>query len=256
VLFDQRGSGRSRPHASEPSHDFATNTTEHLLGDMERLREHLGIERWVLFGGSWGSTLVLAYAERWPGRVTGIVLGGVTMTRRREIDWLCRGGLAMFYPGQWQRFEGYAREHSNEPDIVAAYNQMLLDPGPVVHLPAAQEWCRWESAVISPHPGPELQERFQDDRFALGFARLVTHYFLHDAWLEPEQLLRNAGRLAGIPGVLIHGRLDMGGMETPWLLRRAWKGSVLHVAEDASHSIHEPGMTARIVTALDGFGLD
>ena len=251
VLFDQRGSGRSSPHASEAAHDFGTNTTEHLLGDIERLRESLGIDRWVLFGGSWGSTLALAYAERWPGRVRGIVLGGVTMTRRREIDWLCRGGLSMFYPAQWARFERYAREHSGEADIVAAYHGLVMDPDPAVHGPAAQEWCRWESAVISPHPGPELQERFQDERFALGFVRVVTHYFKNDAWLEPDQLLRGAGRMAGIPGVLIHGRLDMGGLETPWLLHRVWPGSELRVVEDASHSIHEPGMTARIVAALD-----
>jgi proline iminopeptidase len=159
----------------------------------------------------------------------------------------------MFYPAQWERFAAYAQAHSEEPDIVRAYHGLLMDPDPSVHVPAAEEWCRWESAVISPHPGPGLEERYRDSRFAVGFARLVTHYFLNDAWFEPDQLLRNAERLAGIPGVLVHGRLDMGGTETPWLLHRAWDGSVLEMVEDASHSIHEPGMTARVVQALDRF---
>ncbi len=251
VLFDQRGCGRSRPHASEPEHDLATNTTSHLVADIERLREHLGIERWVLFGGSWGSTLALVYAETHPERVAGMVLGGVTTTRRREIDHLCRGGLAMFYPAQWARFEAYAREHSAKADIIDAYHWLLMDPDPAIHHAAAEEWCRWESAVISPHPGPELAARYRDPRFALGFARLVTHYFRNGAWLEEGQLLRDAGRLAGIPGVLIHGRLDMGGLETPYLLQRGWPGSELQVVEEASHSIHEPGMTERIVEATN-----
>ena len=251
VLFDQRGSGRSTPHASQPDHDLSTNRTQHLVGDIEQLRERLGIERWLLFGGSWGSTLALVYAERCPERVAAVVLGGVTTTRRREIDHLCRGGLAMFYPAQWERFAWFAREHSSEPDIIDAYHGLVMDPDGAVQQRAAEEWCRWESAVISPHPGPELAKRYQDPRFALGFTRLVTHYFRNGAWLDEGQVLRDAHRLAEIPGVLIHGRLDMGGMETPYLLQRAWPGSELQVVEDASHSIHEAGMTARIVEATN-----
>lgn len=249
VLFDQRGAGRSVPHASTAEHVLATNTTWHLVRDMERLREHLGIERWLLFGGSWGSTLALAYAESHPQRVRAIVLGGVTTTRRREIDWLCRGGLAPFYPAQWRRFAEFAGEHSGSQDIIDGYHDMLTSGDPALERRAAEEWCRWESAVISPFPGPELAPRYRDPAFALGFARLVTHYFRHGAWLTEGQLIANAQLLRGMPGVLIHGRLDMGGLETAWLLHEAWPGSELHVAEASSHSIHEPGMTARIVEA-------
>lgn len=251
VLFDQRGSGRSTPHASTPKHDLATNTTHHLLADIERLREHLAVDQWLLFGGSWGSTLALAYAESHPQRVTAIVLAGVTTTRPREIDHLCRGGLAIFYPAQWRRFEAYARAHYPDSDIIDAYHALLMHPDPAVHIPAASEWCRWESAVISPHPGPALAPRYREPSFALGFARLVTHYFRNNAWLEDSQLLRDAHRLAGVPGALIHGRLDMGGLETPYLLHQAWPGSELQVVEDASHSIHEPGLTARIIEATN-----
>jgi len=254
ILFDQRGSGRSTPHASSSEHDLAANTTAHLLADMEALRELLGIERWLLFGGSWGSTLALVYAERYPNRVTGIVLGGVTTSRKREIDHICRGGLAMFYPEQWERFTSYARAHPHEPDIIDAYYARVTDPDPAIHHPAAEEWCRWESAIISSHPGPALASRYRDRTFALGFARLVTHYFRANAWLEEDQILRDAPRLAGIPGILIHGRLDPGGLETPYLLHRAWPGSELHIVEDAAHSIHEPGMTARIIEATNRLG--
>jgi proline iminopeptidase len=250
VLFDQRGCGRSTPHASDPATDMRVNTTEHLLADMERLREHLGVEHWLLYGGSWGSTLILAYAERHPDRVTEIVISGVTTTRRAEIDWLY-GGVSRFLPAEWERFRAGAPE---DGDVVAAYARRLEDADAEVRARAAADWVAWEDAVISHerggHPGA-YSERVGEARLA--FVRICAHYFSHAAWLEEGALLRDAGRLAGIPGVLIHGRLDLGSpLETAWKLARAWPGARLVIVEDAGHT---GGAETRneILSALDGF---
>ena len=209
VLFDQRGCGRSTPHASDPRTDLSVNTTEHLLADIERLRQHLGIDRWLLFGGSWGSTLGLAYAERNPQRVTEIVLVGVTTTRRSEIDWLYRG-VAPLFPAQWARFRAGAPAAERDGDLVEAYYRLLHDPDPVVRAKAAKDWCEWESALESVDPDATPEPRRLQPAFQMAFARIVTHYFRHNAWLEDGILLRNAGALTGIPGVMVQGRLDLG----------------------------------------------
>jgi proline iminopeptidase len=250
VLFDQRGCGRSTPHASDPATDMRVNTTEHLLADVERLREHLGVERWLLYGGSWGSTLILAYAERHPDRVTEIVIPGVTTTRRAEIDWLY-GGVRRFLPAEWERFRAGAPE---DGDVVAAYARRLEDADAEVRARAAADWVAWEDAVIAHerggHPGA-YSERVGEARLA--FVRICAHYFSHAAWLEEGALLRDAGRLAGIPGVLIHGRLDLGSpLETAWELARAWPAARLVIVEDAGHT---GGAKTRneILAALDEF---
>jgi proline iminopeptidase len=253
VLFDQRGSGRSRPSAGEPEADLATNTTFHLLADIERLRQHLGIERWLILGGSWGSTLALAYAQQHVGRVTGMVLFSIATTTPREIEWITRG-VGVFFPEAWSRFVNGVPEEEREGSLVEAYHHLLMNPDPAIHEKAARDWCDWEMAIVAVHPGHRPHPRYEDPAFRLGFARLVTHYWRHAAWLENGVLVRNAGRLSGIPGVLIHGRLDIGGpLVTPWTLQKHWPGSELVIVGDAGHDARDPGMTESIVAATDRF---
>lgn len=251
VLFDQRGAGRSRPPASDPATDLSVNTTDHLIADIELLREHLGIERWLVFGGSWGSTLALVYAERYPERVTELVIPDVTTTRRSEVHWLYHG-VGRFFPVEWARFRDGVPAAERDGDLVAAYARLLADPDPAVREQAAQDWCDWEAAVVSLDQGGGALTRFADAGFRMAFARIVTHYFRHGAWLEEGQLLRDAHRLAGIPGVLIHGRLDLGGpLLTAWELNQAWPESELVVLDRAGHTSAELG--DHMVAALDRF---
>jgi proline iminopeptidase len=253
VLFDQRGCGRSRPHAAESHADLSANTTEHLLGDMERLRRRLNIERWLLFAGSWGCTLGLAYAERYPHRVTEIVLGGVTMTRRSEIDWLYRG-VAPLFPEQWARFQAGAPPGVCDGDLVEAYHRLLQDPDPAVHMKAARDWCEWEAALLSVDPRAKPDPRRSQPAFQLAFARIVTHYFRHNAWLEDGILLREAAVLAGIPGVMVQGRLDLGApLVTAWELARAWPDGELVIVDNAGHATSEPGIGEALIAATDRF---
>lgn len=233
VLFDQRGCGRSTPLAADPAADLGVNTTEHLIGDMERLRAHLGIERWLLSGASWGCTLALAYAERYPARVSEIVLSSVTTTRRSEIDWLYRGA-GRFFPEQWERFAAGSGV-SPDDDILAAYARLTSHPDAAVREKATADWCAWEDAVLSGETDDAIfGGRPEPDRLAQ--VRLCAHYFSHGAWLEDGVLIREAGRLASIPGVLIHGRLDMSApLDTAWELSRAWPGAQLHVFENLGH---------------------
>jgi proline iminopeptidase len=254
VLFDQRGCGRSTPHASDPATDMSRNTTAHLLADMELLREHLDIDRWLLYGGSWGSTLILAYAERHPHRVSEIVITGVTTTRRSEIDWLYRG-VARFFPEEWERFRKGVPEADRDGDLVAAYARRMEDPDPDVRAKAAHDWCAWEDAVISLEPNG-TPNAYSDNPPAalLAFVRICAHYFAHAAWLEEGALLRDAGRLAGIPGVLFHGRLDLSGpVGTAWELTRAWPDAELIVVGDSGHTGSD-AMQVQISDTLDRVG--
>jgi proline iminopeptidase len=253
VLFDQRGCGRNLPHASDPGTDMSVNTTEHLLRDMERLRERLGIERWLLHGGSWGSTLILAYAERHPERVSEIVIPSVTMSRRSEIDWLYRG-VARFFPEEWERFRAGVPESERDRDLLAAYARLMESPDDDVRAKAAADWLAWEDAVISQEP-QGMPNAYSDRPPAaqLAFVRICAHYFSHGAWLEEGVLLGNADRLAGIPGVLIHGRLDMGSpLQTAWELARAWPDARLVVIEDSGHTGSD-AMRRATRDALDRF---
>ncbi|MFG2494364.1 prolyl aminopeptidase [Streptomyces caniferus] len=253
VLFDQRGCGRSTPHASDPATDMRHNTTGHLLADMEQLREHLGIDRWLLFGGSWGSTLILAYAERHPERVSEIVIPCVTTTRRSEIDWLYRG-VGRFFPEAWDRFLAGAPGVGRDGDVVGAYARLMADPDPAVRERATADWCAWEDTVLSLEPyGAAHPYGDRPSKARMALVRICSHYFSHGAWLEEGALLRDAGRLAGIPGVLVQGRQDMGGPpHTAWELARAWPDARLTVIPDAGHKGSER-MRDEVIGALDRF---
>jgi proline iminopeptidase len=215
---------------------MSANTTHHLIADMERLRGHLGIERWLLYGGSWGSTLILAYAERFPERVSEIVLLGVTMTRRTEIDWLYRG-VGRFFPAEWARFRDGVPEGERD-DLVGAYARLLESPDAGERTRATWKWLAWEDAVISLEAnGTPGAYSDRPPEAAIAFVRICSHYFSHGAWLEEGELLANAGRLAGIPGVLLHGQLDLGGpVGTAWELGQAWPGSELVIVDDSGHT--------------------
>lgn len=254
ALFDQRNCGRSLPHASAPDADLAGNTTDHLIADMERLRQHLGIERWLALGGSWGSALALAYAERYPERVSELVLFGVATGRRVEFDWLFRGGLAMFFPEQWERLRAAAVVARQDGDIVEAYHRLLFDPDPETRQRAAEAWCLWESATPDWPPSTGLAGRFTDPAFALAFARIVTRYVRHNAWLEDGSLIRGAGALSGIPGILVNGRFDFQSpIANAWELRRVWPRAELVIVDDAGHAAGHPGLTQAIIQATNRF---
>jgi proline iminopeptidase len=255
VLFDQRGCGRSTPHASEPEADLATNTTAHLIQDIERLREHLGIERWLVLGGSWGSTLALAYAESFPERVTELILFGVTTGRHAEFNWTFRGGLARLFPEQWDRLCESLPEGDRDGDVVEAFARLLRSPDAEVRQRAAEAWCLWESATPAWPPTTGLAERFRDPKFALAFARIVTHYVRHNAWLEDGALLRDAGLLRDIPGILVNGRFDLQApIGNAWALKRVWPTAELVVVDDAGHTATDAGIPAELVRATDRFG--
>lgn len=253
VLFDQRGCGRSTPHASDPDIDLTTNTTQNLVADMERLRRHLDIDRWMVWGGSWGSTLALAYAETYPDRVSEMILWGITTGRRAEFDWLFRGGLAPLLPEQWERLRAGVPGLERD-DVVQAYSRLLHDPDPKVRRNAARSWCTWESATPEWPPTRGLATRYLDPDFALAFARLVTHYVRHDAFLEDGILLRNANALADIPGILINGRFDLQApIGNAWALHRAWPSAKLVIVEDAGHAGDDAKLTRELLRASDGF---
>jgi proline iminopeptidase len=252
VLLDQRQCGRSTPHASDPATDLSVNTTDHLIADLELLRRHLGIERWMVFGGSWGCTLALAYAERHPERVTEMLLVAITTTRRSEIDWLYHG-LGRLFPEQWHRFRDCVPPADRDGDLVAAYHQLLQSPDPAVREKAARDWNTWETALLTVDPDMPPPPHHLEPDWQMAFARIVTHYFHHGAWLEEGVLLREAGRLAGIPGVLVHGSLDLQGpLVTAWELARAWPDAELLVVKGAGHSGHDE-MNEALVAAADRF---
>jgi proline iminopeptidase len=217
------------------------------------LRRHLEVDRWLVLGGSWGSTLALAYAETYPDRVTEMVLWGVTTGRRSEADWLFRGGVAPLFPEQWDRLLG-GLPTAQRGDVVEAYSRMLHDPDPEVRRRAAVAWCTWESATPEWPPAEGLADRFTDPTFALAFARLVTHYVRHDLFLEDGILLRNAYLLADLPGILVNGRFDLQApLGNAWELHRAWPQSELVIVEDAGHIGDEPGITRELIRATDRY---
>ncbi len=253
VLFDQRGCGRSKPHARDPAVDLAANTTEHLIGDIELLRARLGIERWLVVGGSWGSTLALAYAERFPERVSEMVLFSVVTTTRREVLWVTRD-VGRYFPEEWARFRDGVPATERDGDLVSAYYSLLHDPDAAVREKAARDWCRWEDAHAAVRSDHRPDPRYDDPLFRMAFARLVTHYWHQTGFIEDGALLRHAGRLGGIPGALIHGRLDLSSpLDIPWRLSRAWPGSDLIVVDDAGHGAGEAGMQQAVKAALDRF---
>ncbi|HEX3816249.1 MAG TPA: prolyl aminopeptidase [Mycobacteriales bacterium] len=249
VLVDQRNCGRSTPHASDPATDLSVNTTSHLVADIELLRRTLGIEQWLVFGGSWGSVLGLHYAELFPDRVTELVLMGIATGRRLETDLLTRG-LGRLFPEAWERFRAGVPADERDSDLSAAYNRQLEDPDPAVRERAALDWCTWEQAIIPTSP-PD--PRFDPPEFRLAFARLVTHYFSNGSWLDEGEVIRRAGELAGIPGVLVEGSLDLGNLiGTPWALQHAWPGSELIMIDDTGHGGGK-SMSQHLAAATDRF---
>jgi proline iminopeptidase len=254
VLFDQRNCGRSTPHASDPAVNLANNTTARLIEDIDQVRENLGLDRWLVLGGSWGCTLALAYAEQQSHRVSELVLFGITTGRRAEFEWLFRGGVASFFPEQWQRLTDALPQAERDGDIVEAYHRLLHDSDPTVRERAAHEWCVWESATPAWPPSDGLAPRFADPKFRLAFARLVTHYVRQDAWIDDGSLLVNAGALADIPGVLINGRFDFQSpIGNAWLLKRAWPAAELVIVDNAGHAADTTAITEELLRATDRF---
>jgi proline iminopeptidase len=254
ILFDQRASGRSRPLASDPITDLSTNTTAHLIADIEALRELHGVDRWAILGLSWGSTLGLAYAQAHPNRVNALVLAFVTTTSHREVQWITED-VGRIFPQEWDRFINAVPGRLRHLRPVEAYAHLVADPNPNVRDRAAQEWCAWEDAHVSLTPGYAPNSRYNDPEFRLRFARLVTHYWQNAAFLEEDELIRNAATLNGIPGVLINGRFDVSSpLITAWRLSQRWTTSRLHVLNDAGHGGGNEFMPV-VIGALNDFAL-
>jgi proline iminopeptidase len=251
VVFDQRGCGRSRPLADSAAADLTTNTTRHLIADIELLRAHLDIERWVVTGGSWGVTLALAYAQRHPERVTAMVLTAVTSGRRLETDWITRD-MRRVFPREWDEFAAGVPESERDGDLCAAYARLLASPDPAVTEQAALRWCSWEDTHVSLAPGWAPRLAYADPQFRQVFARLVTHYWANGCFLDDTPILAGMDRIAQLPAVLVHGRYDVSGpLDTAWDLHRAWPASRLVVCGDDGHG--GAGMTAAMIDALDSF---
>jgi proline iminopeptidase len=248
VLFDQRGCGRSQPHA-----DLVDNTTWHLVEDVERIRQQLGIEKWLVFGGSWGSTLALAYAETYSERVSALILRGIFLCRPHEIRWFYQEGASRLFPDYWQDFLAPV-ERARRHDLLAAYHELLTGADELRRLAAARAWSVWEGRCATLQLNPQLEEHFHNPHVALSMARIECHYFVHDAFLRPNQLLQEAHRLAGIPGVIVHGRYDViCPVENAWQLHQAWPSSELSIQPASGHSAAEPEISAALVRATRFF---
>ncbi len=253
VQFDQRNCGQSTPHASEPTCDLSTNTTAHLVDDCEQLRRHLGIDRWLIWGGSWGTTLALAYAQRHPDRVTEMILVSVVTTTHREVDWVTRA-MGRIFPQEWQRFRDVVPVAERDGDLSAAYNGLLSSADSATRDRAARAWCEWEDTHVATHAGYQHDERYDDARFRMCFARLVCHYWSNAAFLEDGELLANVHRIAAIPAVLVHGRLDVSSPpDIAWDLAQRWPSAELILVDDAGHGIGHPTTMDAILAATSRF---
>ena len=247
IVYDQRGAGQSTPLGS-----LVDNTTAHLIADLERLREHLQIERWLVFGGSWGSTLALAYAEAHPARVLGLVLRGIFLCRPLEIRWFLYD-MRYFYPEAWRLFAGFIPKEERD-DLLAAYYRRLTHPDPAVHMPAAHVWSRYESSCSTLLPDPELVAHFDEAAVALAIARIEAHYFSHDMFLEENELLANVGPIRHLPCTIVQGRYDVVcPIRSADDLHRAWPEAEYAIVPDAGHSAREPGIARELVAATDRF---
>jgi proline iminopeptidase len=249
VLFDQRGSGRSTPHA-----DLTDNTTWDLVADVEKLREHLGIERWQVFGGSWGSTLALAYAQAHPARVTELVLRGIFMLRRWELEWFYQAGCHRLFPDAWEHYLAPIPQ-VERADLISAYHRRLTSPDPQVRLDAARAWSVWEASTSFLRQDPGFIDAHKADAFALAFARIECHYFVNGGFFEVEdQLLRDASRIRAIPGTIVHGRYDVVcPVQNAWDLHRAWPEAKLEICPNSGHSAFEAEITDALLRATDGY---
>ncbi len=244
ILFDQRGCGRSLPHAS-----LQHNTTADLLGDMERIRQHLQLERWVLFGGSWGATLSLVYAETYPNRVMGLILRGIFLARPEDISWYCQAGASRIFPDYWEDFL-YPIPEPERDDLLRAYHRRLTGDNELAMMACAKAWALWEARCATLRPSVDLMEACSEPHLALSLARLEVHYLMQDAFLEENQILDRAARLEGIPGIIVHGRYDMiCPLDNAQALHHVWHDSELHIIRDAGHAAGEPGITDALVRA-------
>lgn len=246
ILMDQRGAGRSTPLA-----DLTLNTTGHLVQDMETVRQFLGIDHWLLFGGSWGATLSLVYAETHPERVSGLVLRGIFLCRPQDIHWFYQQGASRVFPDYWEDYLAPIPE-SERDDLVAAYYRRLTSENELEQIQAAKAWSIWEGRCATLHPNPRVVERFGHPHVAIALARIECHYFINNAFLEPDQILRNAERLDGIPGVIVHGRYDMVcPVDNALALSDAWTGGDLRIIRDAGHSASEPAIVDTLMRACE-----
>ncbi|NMN94788.1 prolyl aminopeptidase [Antrihabitans stalactiti] len=253
VLFDQRGCGRSTPHIADDA-DLSVNTTAHLIADIEALRTHLAIDRWLVFGGSWGSTLALAYAQVYPARVTELVLRGIFLLRRKEIDWYYNGAAGYVFPELWEQFLAPVPESDRSGDLVEAYHRLLHSPDLEVATRAAVAWSTWEGATSSLLPRPDRVAETAEPRFARAFAVIENHYFVNHGFLTEGQLLTEATAIQHIPGVIVQGRYDIVCPATSaYELHRAWPKSELIIVDDAGHAATEPGIVSHLVDATDKF---
>jgi proline iminopeptidase len=253
VQFDQRQCGRSEPNAGDQAVvDLSSNTTDHLIGDMEQLRNQLGIDRWLLWGGSWGTTLALAYAQAHPDRVSEMILSSVTTTTGREVDWVTRQ-MGRVFPEQWWEFVAHLPEPERDGNLAVAYATLLQDPDPAVHEPAAAAWCRWEDTHVATVPGYKPDPRFEDPHFRRCFSRLVTHYWANAGFRKDGELLDGVRGLGRIPAVLIHGKLDLSSpLDIPWQLAQAWPDAELVVIGGEGHHGGD-ARTEALVAATDRF---
>jgi proline iminopeptidase len=248
ILFDQRGCGRSTPFAS-----LDNNTTWHLVADIERLREMVGVEQWQVFGGSWGSTLALAYAETHPERVSELVLRGIYLLTKAEMDWYYQFGVSEMFPEKYDAFIALIPE-AERGDLVTAYRKRLTGNDREEQLRCAKAWSVWEGETITLLPEPSTSDQFHEAEFALAFARIENHYFVHAGWFEDGQLLRDAYKLKDIPGTIVHGRYDMPcPMRQAWELHKAWPKADFHPIEGAGHAYSEPGILDRLIRATDKY---
>ena len=249
VLFDQRGAGRSTPHAN-----LEDNTTWHLVADIERLREHLGIEYWVVFGGSWGSTLALAYAQTHPRRVRALILRGIFLCRPKEIQWFYQEGASAIFPDVWEQYLQVIPE-AEQGDMLSAYHRRLTSEDEAVRLEAARAWSIWEGSTSKLFPDQDLINHFGEPHMALALARIECHYFMNNAFFETDNyLIENVGKVRHIPAVIVQGRYDVVcPMMSAWQLHRAWPEADLQIVPDAGHSATEPGIISALVEATDRF---
>lgn len=245
ILFDQRGSGRSTPHA-----DLSENNTQALVDDMEVIRKKLGVEQWVLFGGSWGSTLSLVYAQTHPERVRGLILRGIFLNRPHDMDWLYNGAGANFvFPDYWEDFTSAVKLNGHN-NYMEAYYAVLTGTDEVARMAAAKAWSAWEGRCIALQLSQEALDSMTDPHFALSLARIECHYFMNNCFLTPNQILNNMPKIHHIPSIIVHGRYDMVcSLENAWTLHKAWPGSTLQIIPDAGHSSKEPGIVDALVRA-------
>ncbi|SMD07399.1 prolyl aminopeptidase [Rhizobium sp. RU36D] len=248
LLFDQRGCGKSVPHAH-----LEANTTWHLVADIERLREMVGVEKWMVFGGSWGSTLALAYSQTHPTRISELIVRGIYTLTKGELDWYYQFGVSQMYPDRWEKFIAPIPPEERH-EMIWAYHRRLTGSDPAEQLACARAWSQWEGATISLIPNLQQIEDFGEDRYAIAFARIENHFFVNGGWLEEGQLLRDAHKLKGIPGVIVHGRYDMPcPLHYAWQLSKGWPDGELKIVEAAGHALSEPGILDQLVRATDRF---